>query len=133
MVLAVGVLSRAETRTFTVASLNVDGMPYQVKASAVTVTLNKDHKDEEGAHAIGKRIAAQSWDFVSLSEDFNYHSSIMEEVGQYYYAGKWRGRLTDVNTINSLSALAGNWHFDTDGLGFLYNKSLDVSGETFYS
>lgn len=110
----------AETRTFTVASLNVDGMPPSLLGGAVK--LNPDAKESAGATAIGENIRCMQWDIVALSEDFNYHDDIMNQVKDYYYSGTFRGKL-----YNKLDVLTSP--FDTDGLGFLYAKHLSATGE----
>lgn len=113
----------AKTVEFTAASLNVDGMPPSLLGGIVK--LNPDAKEGAGAKAIGEGIASKGWDIIALSEDFNYHSELMEPLSNYYNAGTHRGKLT--NKIDVLTS-----PFDTDGLGFLWGKNkATVSGESW--
>lgn len=106
-------------KTFTVASLNVDGMPKSISLAGNEIKLNPDAKEEAGAIAIGQKLKTMGWDVVSLSEDFNYHSNIIDQVNGIYGAMKHRGILS-VGNANLLNYLSQKPLFDTDGLGLLY-------------
>lgn len=97
--------------TFTVASMNVDGLPTKL----IGITLNGDGPGSDGTKAISKAIAARNWDFFAVSEDFNYHTELMSSLTQYK-AGTHRGKV---------SWLTNN----TDGLDLIWKKSLTVTGE----
>lgn len=99
------------TGTFTVASMNVDGLPTKL----IGITLNGDGPGAEGSKAISKAIAARNWDLFAVSEDFNYHSELMSSLTQYQ-AGTHRGKI---------SWLTNN----TDGLDLIWKKNLTVTGE----
>lgn len=116
-------VAAGQSKTFTCASLNVDGMP----KSLAGFNLNPDAKEGAGARAIGQAVARQGWDFISLSEDFNFHNDLMEPIKGYYYSMTWRGELTGSKGI---VAVLGS-PFDTDGLGLLYNKFVNVTDESW--
>lgn len=119
-------------KRFTVAALNVDGMPQSVKILGVyDLKLNPDAKEAAGATAIGKKLKTMGWDVIGVSEDFNYHSQIWnqawnngvnDENGQCYNATTHRG---DINiTAGSYAAFLGQKTiFDTDGLCVFYNTN----------
>lgn len=111
----------AKEHTFTVATINVDGMPPKI----LTFTLNPDAKEGPGAKAIGEGILRNGWDIIALSEDFNYHNDLMEPLWDYYFCGTHRGKL-----YSKLDVLTNP--FDTDGLGLLWNKSVYTSQEAWY-
>lgn len=125
-----------QQKRFTVASLNVDGMPKSISFMGQEISLNPDAKEEAGATAIGQKLKTMGWDVVGVSEDFNYHSQIWDEAwndgvtdeAHYvwsYNAMTHRGKL-DVASANLLNYLSQSPLFDTDGLGLFYK----VAGAT---
>lgn len=100
-----------ETGTFTCATLNVDGLPS---------SINKDGPGEQGTVILGNKANSLGWDFLAVSEDFEYHTQLATAMSNYN-AGKYRGSLGVLN----LSQRA-----DTDGLGFFWKKGLNATGET---
>lgn len=100
-----------ETGTFTCATLNVDGLPSGI---------NSDGPGKQGTVILGNKANSQGWDFLAVSEDFEYHTQLATAMSNYN-AGKYRGSLNASN----LSQRA-----DTDGLGFFWKKGLSVTGET---
>lgn len=117
----------AQSTDFTVASLNVDGMPNKVSVLGVTVTLNPDAQESAGATNIGNGIARQGWDFIALSEDFNFHEDLMKPISNYYNSGTHRGTIP---ANPSLSVLSNP--IDTDGLGLLWTKGISASNEAWW-
>lgn len=123
---------------FKAVTANVDGLPPVVNINYTIgsrdVTMNEDGSQEPGARRMGQLIAENLWDIVALSEDFNYHSYIMEGVSTYYNAATWRGLIDQSNLAGSLlnypSATATDnkgLYMKTDGLGFLTRKKYSVS------
>lgn len=119
-------------KKFTVASLNVDGMPKSVSL-VVEINLNPDAKEGPGATLIGKRLAASGFDVAGLSEDFNFHDNIMAEAtGAGYDDMSHRGGIS-VGEANLLNFVTQKPLFDSDGLGLVYKKAkLTPSNEAFY-
>lgn len=118
-------------KKFTVASLNVDGMPKSLSLAGQEIKLNPDAKEEAGGTAIGKRLLTSGFDVVGVSEDFNYHSNIMDEVGTVYGDMTHRGILS-VGNANLLNFLSQKPLFTTDGLELIYKKGvLTPSNEAF--
>ena len=70
---AVGAQDSDGKQTFTVCAYNVDGLPNSIAG----IEINPDGKGEEGAAAIGSYLSEKQFDVIALSEDFNFHSSLM--------------------------------------------------------
>lgn len=108
------------TYTFNAVALNVDGLPEKISG----VTVNEGAPGAEGATTMGNAIAKQNWDIVGLSEDFDYHESLVAPLTNYYHIGTWRGAIA----LNVLDIIAQN-SANTDGLGLLVAKR-DGTGYT---
>ncbi|MDE6340375.1 MAG: hypothetical protein K2K97_11405, partial [Muribaculaceae bacterium] len=128
----------AAKKTFTAVTSNVDGLPPVVHidygVGSRDVNMNADGSQEPGATRMGQLFAENLWDIIALSEDFNYHSYIMNGVSTYYNAGKWRGLVDQSNLNGSLlnypSITVTNnkgLYMKTDGLGFLTRKKYKVT------
>lgn len=105
-----------ETGTFTCATLNVDGLPQTI----TLIPINKEGPGADGTTKIGQAVNNLDWDFLAVSEDFEYHTQLAAAMTNYE-AGKWRGTITS----KQLSSRA-----DTDGLCFFWKKGLSATGET---
>lgn len=122
------------TGDFTVAALNVDGMPQKVDVTviginATSINLNDDGPQAAGSEEIGKYIEDSGIDFLALSESFNYYNEINTNAPSYA-TGTQRlpeGLPTSVRVINALQI---KFPFDTDGLNLMYNKKLTVGSES---
>lgn len=112
-------------KKFTVASLNVDGMPKSIKVAGIyEVKLNEDAKEGPGATAIGQRLLTSGYDVVGVSEDFNYHSQLWEAawnggVGIHYNATTHRGSIS-AGAGAIADYLAKRPVLDSDGLCLFY-------------
>lgn len=120
-------------KRFTVASLNVDGMPKEIEVNMLgyeTITLNPDAKEAAGATAIGKKLKTMGWDVVGVAEDFNYHNEILTEAnnngvtdeanGVWSYNSMTHRGILSKQTANLFNYLSQKPLFDTDGLGLFY-------------
>lgn len=111
-------------KKFTVSSLNVDGMPVKVTAAGViNVTLNPDGKEAPGAIAIGKKLATTGWDVVGVSEDFNYHVNLYDQIRRDYNTGTHRGIIEYYIGLGTKYLITKEPLFDSDGLCFFTKKS----------
>lgn len=104
------------TYTFNAVALNVDGLPESISG----VTVNEGAPGAEGATTLCGILANSGWDFVGLSEDFNFHSYLTAAPASTYYNFGEHGGSVDA------SAIIGG--ADTDGLGFACAKHLTMSG-----
>lgn len=108
-----------EGGSFTAVALNVDGLPQKV----AFVTLNEDGPGSEGTKLISQYLKDKGYDFIGVSEDFNYHGSLMSEIDNDYSSGRVRATLS----ITDLSI-----PFDTDGLNLLWKTStVTASNESW--
>lgn len=122
-----------EQKRFTVASLNVDGMPKEIAVNMFgfsTITLNPDAKEAPGATAIGQKLKTMGWDVVGVAEDFNYHNEILTEAknndvtdeasGVWSYNAMTHRGILSKETATLINYLIKQPLFDTDGLGLFY-------------
>ena len=97
--------------TFTVATMNVDGLPPKI----LIATINEDGPQETGTTRMSELIAQKGWDFFSVSEDFNYNSSLLTYLADYSY-GTFRGKINANNMM-------GLTKFNTDGLNLFWKTA----------
>ena len=122
----------AQKKTFTAACLNVDGLPPTVRAAGVVnVKLNPEGPQETGTLQMSKLVSQKGWDFFGVSENFNYNTQLMSEIGGIYNTGTYRGAIPS-SVTNVVPYLAGNKWFDTDGLNLLWRSNISVSDEAWY-
>lgn len=94
---------------FTCAALNVDGLPS---------LINSGGPGSDGTKSIGNVMNSLGYDFIAVSEDFEYHDELAGGMTNYNM-GTYRG------TVSSLI------HNNTDGLGFFWKKdAITATGET---
>lgn len=105
------------TGEFTVAAMNVDGLPTKIWG----VAINENGPGASGSKAIGTYISDSGIDLIGVSEDFNYHSNLMAGATGYNNT-TWRGSV-DAGALISPA--------DTDGLNLLYKNGITVSGESW--
>lgn len=110
-------------KKFTVASLNVDGMPKSVKL-VVDINLNPDATEGPGAEEIGRHLLASGFDVVGVSENFNYHSNLWNVAwnngtGNHYNAMTHRGEIS-VGNATLTNYFSQKPMFDMDGLNVYY-------------
>lgn len=107
------------SKTFKVCPFNVDGLPKKFGL----INVNPDGKGAEGAKAIGQYINQSDIDFWGLSEDFNYHNDLANEITENkYQIGTYRGGI-------NLTQYKLNMQFDTDGLNFLCKTPYSFTDE----
>lgn len=116
------------SKTFKVCPFNVDGLPPTINiAGIINITINPDGLGEEGAAAIGQYIANSGIDFLALSEDFNFHQSLVDNLGSDYSVATYRGG------INMDNFDLGKRNFKTDGLEFLTKQPYAFTQESWTS
>ena len=113
--------------TFTAVALNVDGLPNKI----ATVNLNPDGPGSDGTKKISSYLAMKQYDLIGVSEDFNYHGSLMESLNNNYSSGTVRATLS-MSDFPLLEFLKGNFRFDTDGLNLVWkNSTINASNESW--
>lgn len=109
------------SKTFKVCPFNVDGLPKKFGL----INVNPDGKGADGAKAIGQYINKSDIGFWGLSEDFNYHNDLANEITDgKYQIGTYRGGI-------NLNQFKLNMQFDTDGLNFLSKTPYSFSDESW--
>lgn len=122
----------AQKKTFTVASLNVDGLPPNVKAAGIVdVKLNPEGPQAAGTAEMSTLISQKGWDFFGVSENFNYNTELMSGLNGVYNCGTYRGAIPS-SVTNVVPYLNGTKWFETDGLNLLWRSNISVSGEEWY-
>lgn len=95
---------------FTCAALNVDGLPN---------LINSGGPGSDGTKSIGNIMNSLGYDFIAVSEDFEYHDKLVGGMTNYSM-GTYRGTVSNPFEKN-----------DTDGLGFFWKKDgITATGET---
>ena len=97
--------------SFTAVALNVDGLPQKILG---IITINEDGPGSDGTKLISQYLARKGYDFIGVSEDFNYHGSLMTALSNEYNSGTVRATLS----LNDFS-----YPFDTDGLNLIWKKN----------
>lgn len=110
-----------EKGTFTVGTLNVDGLPKKY----LFLTVNGDGPGVWGSLAISNYLREKQLDFIGLQENFNYSKEIFSLLGDYDH-DEWSGgfNLTDKNV--DLRHLH-NSKLSCDGLNALWRKDITVT------
>lgn len=111
-------------KEFRVCAFNVDGLPQTISIFGNPIEINPDGLGEEGAKAIGEYIANSDVNFWALSEDFSFHNSLTENLGENFQVGTYRGSFTSDNYNANIS-------FDTDGLEFISKLPYSFSQESW--
>ena len=89
---------------FTCAALNVDGLPS---------IINSGGPGADGTSTLGRIMNGLGYDFIAVSEDFEYHDELAGAMTNYNF-GTYRGNV-GANVIFGET-------YDTDGLGFFWKK-----------
>lgn len=107
---------------FTVATLNVDGLPQKI----LMVKVNADGPGNAGTARIGKYLMKKGYDLVMLQEDFNYHDVLSVILEDDYKMDEWSGDVEVVgHTIDYLHLQ--NHRFECDGLMGCWKNDLTVT------
>lgn len=101
-------------KTFSVATLNVDGLPEKV----LFLKVNPDGPGATYSPVIGAYLTTLDCDFVGLQENFNYSKSIFAVTNPVYAHDEWQGGIF-ADSEFSISEVK----FATDGLTGLWNKN----------
>lgn len=115
MIATTAAAAEEKTGTFTVTSMNVDGLPQTI----LGITINGDGPDSAGTKKISDKMSSYGWDIIGVSEDFNFNTELMSGLTNYS-SGTYRG---------GVSGLTNN----TDGLNLIWKKTFSVTGETITS
>ena len=121
ILLAATVTVSAQTERFSVATLNVDGLPRKI----LFLNINADGPGPEGSLHIGQYLAGKDYDLVFTQEDFNYHAELTLPLQCGYHFDTWSGGISLLGKKIDLLHLQ-NLRFDCDGLGAAWKKGTCV-------
>ena len=116
------VMAQDTPEEFTVASLNVDGLPKKL----LVFKVNPDGPGDGGSARIGKYLWKKGYDLMFLQEDFNFHSVISVFLEDDYQMDEWSGDLgVEGRNIDYLHLQ--NHRFECDGLMACWKNDLTVT------
>ncbi len=118
-------LALAQTEEFTIATLNVDGLPKDV----LGIPINPDGPNEKYSPEIGDYLAAKDYDFVGFQENFNYYDLIFPKLDANYSHDEAYGKI-DIKHLQI--------PFPNDGINMAWRQEIEggrtdsVSWRCFY-
>lgn len=83
-------LAQEQAEEFTVATLNVDGLPSKL----LGITINSDGPGEKYTPEIANYLLQKNYDFVGLQENFNYHDYLFPSLEENYQHDECYGKIT---------------------------------------
>ena len=110
--------------TFTVATLNVDGLPQKL----LVINLNPDGPGSAGSARIGKYLVKKGYDLVMMQEDFNYNEEMSVLLEDDYQMDEWSGNV-DVAGHNIDFLHLQNHRFECDGLMGAWKNGITVTAK----
>ena len=114
--------ANAQTQTFTMATLNVDGLPGQV----LFFDMNQDGPKSGGSERISEYLAAKGCDIFCLQEDFNYRWEIWSRLFADYEHDEWSGGIILEEEKIDYAHLQ-NVKFKCDGLNMVWKKGIQTT------
>ena len=111
-----------ETGTFSIATLNVDGLPQKILVAKV----NADGPGGGGSVRIGHYLLKRGYDMVFMQEDFNYHEELTVPLEADYQIDTWSGDVgVDDRQIDFLHLQ--NHRFECDGLMGAWKSAIKLT------
>ena len=114
------VSAQESAEQFTIATLNVDGLPQKI----LVVNLNPDGPGDAGTARIGKYLMQKDYDLVMMQEDFSYHNVLTVFLEDDYQFDEWSGEISLSRDIDFLHLQ--NHRFACDGLMACWKNDLTV-------
>ena len=87
MTTAMPAMAQSENGSFSIMTLNVDGLP----GKFLVFNVNEDGPKSSGSEAISIYLAAKDCDIVAMQEDFNYRWEIWSRLFAAYNHDEWTG------------------------------------------
>ncbi len=114
-----------EPEQFTVATINIDGLPPKI----LLFKVNADGPGADGSSRIGKYINKKGYDIVCMQEDFNFHDVIVPWLEDDYQV-EGDGRRIDYDVKDAHIDLRYPQHikFPTDGLACACKNGIMLTG-----
>lgn len=116
-------VSAQEAAHFSVATLNVDGLPQKI----LVFNVNADGPGVDGSLLISKYLRKKNYDIVCMQEDFNYHAFLIPWMVLDYQCDEWTGAVgLDVPGKKIDFFHLQNEQFECDGLGAFWKDGITV-------
>ena len=117
-------LAQESGEQFTVATLNVDGLPQKL----LVVNVNADGPGDAGTARIGKYLVKKGYDLVMMQEDFSYHGVLSVWLEDGYKMDEWSGTLYVLDGSRKVDFLhLQNHRYACDGLLTAWKNDLQVT------
>lgn len=114
-----------EAETFSMVTLNVDGLPQKILVAKV----NADGPGGGGSVRIGRYLQKRGYDLVMMQEDFNYHEELTVPLEDDYQTDAWSGDVgVDGHQIDFLHLQ--NHRFGCDGLMGTWKSGITLTAAT---
>ena len=111
-----------EAETFSIATLNVDGLPQKILVAKV----NPDGPGGGGSVRIGRYLQKRGYDMVFMQEDFNYHEELTVPLEDDYQTDTWSGDVgVEGRQIDYLHLQ--NHRFECDGLMGAWKNGITLT------
>ena len=111
-----------EAETFSIATLNVDGLPQKILVAKV----NADGPGGGGSVRIVHYLQKRGYDMVFMQEDFNYHEELTVPLEDDYQTDDWSGDIgVDGRQIDYLHLQ--NHRFECDGLMGVWKNGITLT------
>ena len=111
-----------EAETFSIATLNVDGLPQKILVAKV----NPDGPGGGGSVRIGRYLLKRGYDMVFMQEDFNYHEELTVPLEDDYQTDDWSGDIgVEGRQIDFLHLQ--NHRFECDGLMGAWKNGITLT------
>ena len=119
--LALTTAAQQAPEQFSLASLNVAGLPQQI----LFIPVNAKGPGTTGSLHIGQYLSERHYDMVCMQEDFNYHDELTFLMKDDYQIDTWSG---DVDVIGHDIDLLHpqNVRFECDGLGACVKNGITI-------
>ena len=105
--------------TFSVVTLNVDGLPGKL----AFIPVNADGPMSAGSERISEYLASRNCDILCLQEDFNYRWEIWSRLFANYQHDEWTGGITYEDRKIDFAHLQ-NLKFECDGLNMVWRNDI---------
>lgn len=113
-----------QAEEFSVATLNIDGLPKKI----LVFNVNADGPGDEGTSRIGKYLMQKNYDIVCMQEDFNYHGVLAPWLEDTYKFDTWSGAVGIDLPGKKIDFLhAQNERFECDGLGACWKNDIMIT------
>ena len=123
LVLCCSVSATAGDDVFSVATLNVDGLPSKIWI----IPSNSDGPGSDGTRTVSLYLAQKGYDIIATQEDFDYDEELRTALDEDYDCGLWQGGI-DLGEVNWLKIW--DTKFETDGLRLFWRRQHQLENET---